>query len=149
MPLHVEVPKWVSTDRTDKEAANADETLILQFMQALTTNDPDELITYFDDEGMYQNMPLPPAYGREAVHATLTALLGVMSIDAVETFHIASANGFVYAERVDVLTALPTSKTFPLPVLGVFQLREGKILGWRDYFDLREFEEAVGLPLRG
>lgn len=149
MSLNVDVPQWVSTDPADKAAANADETLILQFLQALTTNNADELITYFDAEGMYQNMPLPPAYGREAVYVTLSALLGVMSIDAVETYHIASGNGFVYAERIDVLTALPTGKTFPLPVLGVFQLREGKIVGWRDYFDLREFEEAVELPLRG
>ncbi|AIY44533.2 Limonene-1,2-epoxide hydrolase [Mycobacterium sp. VKM Ac-1817D] len=139
----------MSADPADKAAANADETLVLKFLQELTTNDADRLITYFDDEGMYQNMPLPPAYGRDAVHATLAGLLGVMSIDVVETFHIASANGFVYTERVDVLTALPTGKSFPLAVLGVFQLRDGKIVGWRDYFDLREFEEAVELPLRG
>ncbi|BDD96287.1 MULTISPECIES: limonene-1,2-epoxide hydrolase family protein [Mycobacteriaceae] len=149
MSLHVDAPTWVSADPADKAAANADETLVLKFLQELTTNDADRLITYFDDEGMYQNMPLPPAYGRDAVHATLAGLLGVMSIDVVETFHIASANGFVYTERVDVLTALPTGKSFPLAVLGVFQLRDGKIVGWRDYFDLREFEEAVELPLRG
>lgn len=149
MSLHVDVPTWVSPDPADKAAANADETLVLKFLQELTTNDADRLISYFDDAGMYQNMPLPPAYGRDAVHATLAGLLGVMSIDVVETFHIASANGFVYTERVDVLTALPTGKSFPLAVLGVFQLRDGKIVGWRDYFDLREFEEAVELPLRG
>ena len=149
MPLDVDVPKWVSTDPADQQPTNADESLILQFLQDLTTNDADRLTTYFNEHGMYQNMPLPPAYGRDAVHATLTGLFGVMSIDAVENYHIASANGFVYTERVDVLTALPTGKTHVLPILGVFQLRDGKILAWRDYFDLREFEEAVDLPLRG
>ena len=149
MTLEVNVPKWVSADPADKTATNGDETLIKQFLQDLTTNNADLLATHFDEQGMYQNMPLAPAYGREAVHTTLAGLLGVMSIDAVETYHIASANGFVYTERVDVLTALPTGKSFPLAVLGVFQLRDGKILAWRDYFDLREFEEAVELPLRG
>lgn len=149
MTLEVEVPKWVSADLADQHAATPDESLILQFMQDLTTNDADRLINYFAEDGMYQNMPLAPAYGREAVHATLAGLFGVMSIDAVETFHIASANGFVYTERVDVLTALPTGKTYPLGILGVFQLRDGKIVGWRDYFDLREFEEAVQMSLRG
>ncbi|WP_395308019.1 nuclear transport factor 2 family protein [Mycobacterium sp. AMU20-3851] len=149
MTLEVEVPKWVSADQADQQAANADESLVLRFMQDLTTNDADRLITYFAEDGMYQNMPLAPAYGREAVHATLTGLFGVMKIEAVETYHIASANGFVYTERVDVLTALLTGKTYPLAVLGVLQLRDGKIIGWRDYFDLREFEEAVQVSLRG
>jgi limonene-1,2-epoxide hydrolase len=149
MPLHFDTPQWVSAAPVDKAPANADETLVLRFCRDLTTNDPDTLVGYFAADGMYQNMPLPAAFGRDAVHATLKALFAVLRIEAIETFHIASANGLVYTERVDVLTALPTGKSHPLPVLGVFQLRGDKIIAWRDYFDLREFEQAVDLPLRG
>jgi limonene-1,2-epoxide hydrolase len=149
MPLQFDTPPWVSADPVDKAPANADETLVLRFCRDLTTNDPDTLITYFGSDAMYQNMPLPAAFGRDAVHATLEALFAVIRIEAIETFHIASANGFVYTERVDVLTALPTGRSYPLPVLGVFQLRGDKIIAWRDYFDLREFEQAVDLSLRG
>jgi limonene-1,2-epoxide hydrolase len=149
MPLHFDTPQWVSADPADKAAANANETLVLRFCGDLTTNNPETLIDYFGSDGMYQNMPLPAAFGRDAVHATLKALFAVIRIEAIETFHIASANGFVYTERVDVLTALTTGKSHPLPVLGVFQLRGDRIIAWRDYFDLREFEQAVGLSLRG
>lgn len=149
MTSTIEQPRWVSTDSAASSASTADEEIILQFMTALTTNDAAKLIEYFADDTMYQNMPLPPAYGRDAVEQTLAGLFTVMSIDAVETFHIGSSNGLVYAERVDVLRALSTGKSYPLPILGVFQVADGKITGWRDYFDLREFEEAVDLPLRG
>jgi limonene-1,2-epoxide hydrolase len=28
--------------------------------------------------------------------------------------------------------------------MGVFEMREGKILAWRDYFDLAEIQKAMG-----
>ncbi|MBY4212498.1 nuclear transport factor 2 family protein [Rhodococcus fascians] len=149
MTTTIEQPRWVSADSAASAASTPDEKTILEFMSALASNDAAKLIKYFAEETMYQNMPLPAAYGREAVEQTLAGLFTVMSIDAVETFHIGSSNGLVYTERVDVLRALPTGKSFSLPVLGVFQMVEGKIAAWRDYFDLREFEEAVDMPLRG
>lgn len=149
MTSKIEQPRWASKDSGAGIASTPDEKIVLEFMDALTSNDAAKLIEYFADDTMYQNMPLPPAYGREAVEQTLAGLFTVMSIDAVETFHIGSSNGLVYTERVDVLRALPTGKSHSLPILGVFELSEGKITGWRDYFDLREFEEAVDLPLRG
>ena len=122
---------------------------MLEFMEALSSNDPDRLIGYFADDTMYQNMPLPPAYGRDEVHATLTGLFQVMRIEKIDTFYVASRDGVVFTERVDLLTAIPTGKTFELPVNGILHIRDGKIIGWRDYFDLRSFEEAVEFSLRG
>ncbi|OAK56221.1 limonene-1,2-epoxide hydrolase family protein [Rhodococcoides kyotonense] len=149
MTTSITTPQWVSKNADAAVASTADEKLVLEFMSALTSNDAAKLIEYFAEETMYQNMPLPAAYGRDAVQQTLAGLFTVMSIDAVETFHIGSSNGLVYTERVDVLRALPTGKSYTLPILGVFEIADGKIVGWRDYFDLREFEEAVDLPLRG
>jgi len=40
-------------------------------------------------------------------------------------------------ERVDVFK-LP-SKSFELPVMGVFEISNGKIKAWRDYFDINQF----------
>ncbi|MGK2237502.1 MAG: limonene-1,2-epoxide hydrolase [Rhodococcus sp. (in: high G+C Gram-positive bacteria)] len=148
MTSKIEQPRWAAKDGAAGIASTPDEKIVLEFIDALTSNDAAKLIEYFADDTMYQNMPLPPAYGREAVEQTLAGLFTVMSIDAVETFHIGSSNGLVYTERVDVLRALPTGKSYNLPILGVFELSEGKITAWRDYFDLREFEEAVDLPLR-
>lgn len=149
MSIQIERPSWASADPLNRAPTSFDERLVAQFLDKLTTNDAAVLIKYFGEDATYQNMPLPPAVGRDAVEQTLAGLFTVMSIEAVETFHLHSDSGYVYTERVDVLRALPTGKSHALPILGVFRIANDKILGWRDYFDLREFEEAVDMPLRG
>ncbi len=142
-------PQWADSSSEAARAVGADEELVLEFMAALSSNDADRLIEYFAEDTMYQNMPLPAAYGRDEVRTTLAGLFTVMRIEKIDTFYIASRDGAVFTERVDLLTALPTGKSFELPVTGIVHIKNGKITGWRDYFDLRSFEEAVDFALRG
>jgi limonene-1,2-epoxide hydrolase len=51
--------------------------------------------------------------------------------------HIAAAGDVVLTERVDVFV-LP-GKIIELPVMGTFELRDGRIAAWRDYFDLNQY----------
>ncbi len=53
-----------------------------------------------------------------------------------------SANGnVVLTERVDSFV-LP-DKTITLPVMGTFEVVDGKIAAWRDYFDLNQYMQQV------
>lgn len=149
MTVDIVAPGWHLSGSPVAQPEGADEELVWRFMQELTSNDAEELGTWFSDDAIYQNMPLPPAHGREAVTGMLAGLFTVMRIDKVETFHICSRDGLVLTEREDLLTAIPTGRTVALPILGVVSVRDGLITGWRDYFDLRTFEEAVDLSLRG
>ena len=45
-------------------------------------------------------------------------------------------------ERVDVFTL--AGKSFELPVMGTFEISDGKISAWRDYFDLNQFISRMG-----
>ena len=45
-------------------------------------------------------------------------------------------------ERVDVFK-LP-QKSFELPVMGIFEIVDGKIKAWRDYFDMGQFTARMG-----
>ena len=45
-------------------------------------------------------------------------------------------------ERADVFT-LP-GKSFELQVIGTFEVRDGKISAWRDYFDQTQFASRMG-----
>lgn len=149
MTQSIQRPEWADGKSPAAQPAGNDEQLVSEFMEALSSNDAERLIDYFAEGAMYQNMPLPPAYGRDEVHATLTGLFQVLRIERIDTFHIASRAGVVFTERVDLLTALPTGKSFELPVLGVVHVSDGKISAWRDYFDLRSFEDAVDFRLGG
>jgi limonene-1,2-epoxide hydrolase len=139
---------WTAEKTAAADPVNDDERLVLAFFADLTAGEAGKLASYLAPEAMYQNMPLPPAHGAQAVLATLEALFSVMSMDSIDTIYLASRDGFVFTERVDHLTALPTGKSFALPVAGITRVVDGRITAWRDYFDLREFEEAVDLPLR-
>lgn len=103
-------------------------------LRALSDGDAAALERFFGPEAMYQNMPLPPAYGREAVVATLAGLFTALSVDRIDTYYIAARDGFVFTERMDLLTARHNGRSFELPVAGVFQVVDGGIVARRDYF---------------
>jgi len=48
----------------------------------------------------------------------------------------------VFTERVDHFTV--AGKEVALPVAGVFEVRDGKIASWRDYFDMGSYQRQVG-----
>jgi limonene-1,2-epoxide hydrolase len=54
----------------------------------------------------------------------------------IETLHLAVCGNIVLTERVDTFTI--GQVVAPLPVMGAFEIRDGKICAWRDYFDLAQ-----------
>jgi limonene-1,2-epoxide hydrolase len=61
------------------------------------------------------------------------------AIDRVEfqVRNVAAVGDTVLTERVDVFY-LPNG-TIELPVMGTFEVKDGKIAAWRDYFDLNQY----------
>ena len=56
--------------------------------------------------------------------------------------HIAEgADGIVLTKRTDRFKI--SDKWLELPVMGVFELNAGQITGWRDYFDLAQFQSQL------
>lgn len=61
-----------------------------------------------------------------------------------EVSHIASKGTRVFTERVDHVESL--GRHVDLPVAGVFEIEDGKITLWRDYFDEQTYRR--GMPRR-
>jgi limonene-1,2-epoxide hydrolase len=55
--------------------------------------------------------------------------------------NIVADGDVVLTERVDVFV-LPNGKV-ELPVMGTFEVRDGKIAAWRDYFDMKQFMDQM------
>lgn len=117
------------------------EAIVREFCEAWSRLDLDELMAYFTDDAVYHNMPGPPATGRAAVRATIARFLGGWNATEWEVLNTASSGNVVFAERVDRTDA--GGKHVDLPVVGVFELRDGKIAAWRDYFDLATYAKAM------
>ncbi|MCP4039892.1 MAG: limonene-1,2-epoxide hydrolase, partial [bacterium] len=58
-----------------------------------------------------------------------------------EILNIAESAGVVIAERLDRTQA--GDKAVDLPCTGVFEIRDGKIACWRDYFDIGTYARAM------
>ena len=104
------------------------------FLLAAAKREYDTALAMLAEDVEYQNMPLPPVHGREAVRETLEALLGMCTGFEVITHREVAAGDTVMNERTDRFEL--KGKWVDLPVAGVFVVRDDQIVLWRDYFDL-------------
>lgn len=114
---------------------------IRRFCRAWSNLNTDEMMAFFTDSPIYHNMPGPPAQGAAAVRATIDGFLRTWQKTDWEVLAIAADGNTVFAERVDRIDA--GGRHVDLPVVGVFELQDGKIAAWRDYFDLATYTRAM------
>ena len=117
------------------------ETVIRAFIEAWSRLDSKELAGYFADDGVYHNMPMDPVQGREKVEEFIRGFLSSWTETDWEIVNIVAAGDLVIAERVD--RTKTKEKSVALPCVGVFELEDGKIKVWRDYFDLSTYFNAM------
>jgi limonene-1,2-epoxide hydrolase len=99
------------------------------------------LASYFTDDAIYHNMPTAPVTGRAAIQQTFAGILSQVEPRGWEILAQVSAGDTVMNERIDRF--VQGEKRVELPVAGVFQLRDGKIAVWRDYFDMSTWLKAM------
>lgn len=125
-----------------------DEQAVLRFCDLWEQQDVDGLLGYFADGASYIDMPLPPRRGLEEIRAYIERVFSAFSV-RIETFHIATTNNVIFTERVDYLKLNGADKPpVPLPVVGVMEMKNGKIAVWRDYLDLLTAEDGLGITIR-
>ena len=105
-----------------------------------------ELAAFFTDDAVYHNIPMAPITGREAIADNFATVIrpgppGIASIE-FRVINIAANGPVVMTERVDVFSI--ADRSFELPVMGTFEVCDGKIKAWRDYFDLNQFTSRMG-----
>jgi limonene-1,2-epoxide hydrolase len=115
------------------------DTVVTEFCKLWLAPDPEQLATYFTEDAVYHNIPMPPAEGREAIKEFIAGFVAAFDgIDFQVHRQLSSGSGesgVVMNERTDVMRKKGGGE-IPLPVTGVFEVRDGKIALWRDYFDM-------------
>ncbi len=115
--------------------------LIREFCAAWSRLDPAELASYFTEDGIYHNIPAGPIAGREQVEGFIRGFASSWTKTDWEILNLAENDNVVIAERID--RTLAGDKAVDLPCTGVFEIRDGKIACWRDYFDLATYTRAM------
>ncbi len=119
---------------------SSNEDIIRDFMQVWSTLDVDKIVSYFADDGIYHNMPTNPVAGKDNLREFIKQFTADWTETDWQVRHLIGDGDIVIAERVD--RTKMGGKAVDLPCLGIFEMENGKIKEWRDYFDLGTYMKA-------
>jgi limonene-1,2-epoxide hydrolase len=109
---------------------------VRRFIDAWGAIDPDAAMACLSDDIKYINQPLPPVVGQKDVRQIVA---GIMKLSKDVHWELRNCFGYgstVVTERLDCWDFDGNGWGLKLPCIGMFDIDDdGKICGWRDYFD--------------
>jgi limonene-1,2-epoxide hydrolase len=114
--------------------------VVRSFIAAWNANDLARVLDHLHDDIHYHNIPLEPLRGLPAVRQYLE---GIGPFDWIDwkLLAIAASGNQVLTERSDDFSLRGTEVR--LPLMGIFEVTDGKISAWRDYFDLAMYRRQL------
>ncbi|HEX5614281.1 MAG TPA: limonene-1,2-epoxide hydrolase family protein [Acidimicrobiia bacterium] len=115
--------------------------IVNDFCAAWTALDIEGALALLADDAVYHNIPVAPVVGKDAIRATIAMFTtGVEQVEFVVR-NIAAHGDVVLTERLDIFTF--ANGRIELPVMGTFEIADGRIIEWRDYFDLQQYMSQI------
>ncbi len=119
------------------------EDVVNAMIDACNRKDIEGALACFHEDVVYHNIPMEPVTGREGVRKTLGPFLDMaQQVDWITHKSVSNGVDLVKNERND--RQLMPHGWCDLPVMGVFEVRDGKIAAWRDYFDSAAVQALLG-----
>ncbi|MBU1376495.1 MAG: nuclear transport factor 2 family protein [Alphaproteobacteria bacterium] len=98
----------------------------------------------FAEKGVLRSMMIEPVTGREAIYQRIAALgKGAPGGVTLDVAHMGVIDGLVFIERTDRFVY--NGKSGAVPVVGVLDIRDGKVQEWREYYDRAELMREMGV----
>lgn len=111
------------------------------FIASIEARDLDYALAYVDNDIVYDNVPMRAVHGPDGVRAMLEPFLARASQVEWIIHREAEMDNVVFNERLDRF--LMDGRWIEVAVTGVWEVRDGVISLWRDYFDLAEFQRQM------
>lgn len=123
---------------TEAETVKRNVARVREFIDAWGAVDCDAAMACLSDDIVYINQPLEPVVGQRDVRRIVD---GIMQLSKAVNWELRNCFGrgnVVVTERLDCWDFDGHGWQLKLPCIGMFDLDEdGRISGWRDYFDNR------------
>lgn len=103
------------------------------FLDAMMRKDYDKGLALVAPDIEYDNVPIGKVTGPDGVRTVLEPFFVPTITNEYKVLREVADGGTVILERLD--RHLLESGWVELPVTGVFEVRDGKVALWRDYFD--------------
>ncbi|MFT5531103.1 MAG: limonene-1,2-epoxide hydrolase [Candidatus Poriferisodalaceae bacterium] len=116
--------------------------IVNAFIAAIENMDIEAAGALAAEDISYENMPMKPIVGRDAMKTTLEGFLGVATeVDWPIISQVETGNR-VINERVDRFKI--GEGWLELPLVGIFEVNnDGLITLWRDYFDMGSYQRQM------
>jgi len=115
--------------------------VVRAFIAAIEAKDIDGATAMVAESISYENMPMAPIVGRDAVASTLAMFLEPATEVEWVTLREMADGAWVMNERLDRFKI--GEGWLELPVAGVFEVIDGQITLWRDYFDMGDYQRQM------
>ena len=111
------------------------------FLSAMEKKDYDAGLSLVSADCEYTNLPMGTVYGPSAIRDTLEPFFGPILENEFKLLRTAAEGPVVFVERLDRHRG--PGGWFELPVTGIFEVRNGLIDVWREYFDLATIQKGL------
>ena len=108
--------------------------VVTEFCAAIDRKDLTAVESLLDEKVVYHNVGSEPAVGRDAAVAAVKFQFDMFDPISFRIRNLVEDGDTVLTERVDEITA--NGIMAPVPVMGTFEVTDGRIVQWRDYFDM-------------
>ena len=122
----------------DEEAALA---VVDRMKEGWQKLDGDLILSLFHDDAVMQSMMKEPYRGKAEIKAMLDGFLGIATHVFQEVLNRRVEGNVVTLERRDHFTA--RGKSGILPAVGIFEVEDGLIRTWREYYDWGMYERQI------
>ena len=115
--------------------------VVTALMTAMEHLDYDTAMTHVSDECEYVNVPpIPTVHGPDGIRGVLEPFFAPVLSNEFVIRATAEAGDVVFMERLDRHQL--ANGWVELPVTGVFEVHDGLITAWRDYFNFATIEQG-------
>jgi limonene-1,2-epoxide hydrolase len=102
--------------------------------------DIDAMLSLCAEDIVYHNIPMEPVVGTAQMREMVAGFLANIAKCDWQTHAIAANGNTVLTERTDIFH-FKDGRRAAIRVMGTFDIgSDGRITGWRDYFDMLEFQ---------
>jgi len=116
--------------------------VVREFCAAIDRKDLATVESLLDGKVVYHNIGSEPAVGRDAALAAVKFQFDMFDPISFRIRNLAENGDTVLTERIDEITA--NGVIAPVPVMGTFEVTDGRIVQWRDYFDMGLVGKLMG-----
>lgn len=120
-------------------SANAGD-VVTALIHACERRDLDAVVALVTDDIEYDNVPIGKVHGPDGVRSVLSGGVTQAASEIEWVVHRQVVDGnTVMNERTDRF--LVDGRWVDIPIAAVFEVRDGRVCLWRDYFDLESYRK--------